>query len=220
MVMSFWSLLRRTPIHAAAAAVLPLAGLGQTGAASAGERLASLPNPVPPANAAGAARPIAAWQEFCAKRPAECAIDASEPERVALTPTAWKTIVEINARVNRVVKPLTDMEHWGVVDRWDFAEDGYGDCEDYQLLKRRLLVSAGFSRRAMPMTVVLDENNEGHAVLMIRTDRGDFVLDNKRDDVLSWQATGYVFVKRESQLETAWVSLNHVSGVTSTASRR
>ncbi|WP_406855422.1 transglutaminase-like cysteine peptidase [Alsobacter sp. KACC 23698] len=218
--MSSWSLLRRTPIHAATAAVLALAGLTHSGAAAAGERLASLPSPVPPANAAGAARPIAAWQEFCAKRPAECAIDVAEPERVALTPTAWKTIVEINSRVNRVVKPLTDMEHWGVVDRWDFAEDGYGDCEDYQLLKRRMLVSAGFSRRAMPMTVVLDENNEGHAVLMIRTDRGDFVLDNKRDDVLSWQATGYVFVKRESQLETAWVSLNHVSGVTSTASRR
>jgi predicted transglutaminase-like cysteine proteinase len=220
MVMSFWSFLHRPPLHVAAAALLTVVGSLQAGAASAGERFAALPNPVPPANAAGAARPIAAWHEFCAKRPAECAIDTSEPDRIALSAATWKTIVEINFKVNRVVKPLTDMEHWGVVDRWDFAEDGYGDCEDYQLLKRRMLVSAGFPRRALPMTVVLDENNEGHAVLMIRTDRGDFVLDNKRDDVLSWQATGYVFVKRESQMETAWVSLNHVSGVTSTASRR
>ena len=30
------------------------------------------------------------------------------------------------------------------------------------------------------MTVVIDEQGEGHAVLMVRTDRGDFILDNKR----------------------------------------
>ena len=54
---------------------------------------------------------------------------------------------------------------------------------------------------------------------MIRTDRGDFILDNKRNDVLPWLRTGYVYVKRESQTETAWTSLNHVSGVASTAAR-
>ena len=28
---------------------------------------------------------------------------------------------------------MTGLEHRGVVDRWDFPDDGYGDCEDYQL---------------------------------------------------------------------------------------
>ena len=72
----------------------------------------------------------------------------------------------------------------GVPDRWDLAEDGQGDCEDFQLLKRRLLAEAGLPRRAMRMTVVVDDKGEGHAVLMIRTAQGDFVLDNKTSAIL------------------------------------
>lgn len=197
-----------------------LIGLGMAPASAApSDRLASLPL-AEPATASGAARPIIAWQEFCNRNIAECRVDLSQPERIALTPQTWKLLVDVNAKVNRSLRPLTDLEHWGVVDHWDFGEDGFGDCEDYQLLKRRRLAEAGLPRRAMLMTVVLDENNEGHAVLMVRTDRGDIVLDNKRDEVLTWQQTGYVYVKRESQTETAWVSLNHASGVTATASKR
>jgi predicted transglutaminase-like cysteine proteinase len=54
------------------------------------------------------------------------------------------------------------------------------------LLKRKLLAERGLPRRAMRMTVVLDENRAGHAVLMVRTDRGDFILDNQRATVLPW----------------------------------
>jgi hypothetical protein len=103
---------------------------------------------------------------------------------------------------------MTDEEHWGVSDRWDLPADGFGDCEDYQLLKRRLLAEAGLPRRAMRMTVVVDETGDGHAVLIVRTDRGDVVLDNRTDAVLPWHRTGYAFVKRESQSSAAaWVSL-------------
>jgi predicted transglutaminase-like cysteine proteinase len=51
------------------------------------------------------------------------------------------------------IRPLTDQEHWGIEDRWDYPDDGYGDCEDYQLLKRKLLASAGLSgeRCAWPL---------------------------------------------------------------------
>ena len=100
------------------------------------------------------------------------------------------------------------------------ATDALGDCEDFQLQKRKRLRQAGLPQRAMLMTVVLDENNEGHAVLMVRTDRGDLILDNKRNAVLSWQQTGYVFVKRESQVQTGWVSLAPATGVMATATAR
>ena len=58
---------------------------------------------------------------------------------------------------------------------------------------------AGLPRRAMRMTVVIDELGEGHAVLMVRTNRGDFVLDNKTSSIPPWHRTGYVYIKRESQ---------------------
>ena len=46
---------------------------------------------------------------------------------------------------------MTDVEHWGVVERWNMGEDGYGDCEDYALLKRHMLMQAGWPREALLM---------------------------------------------------------------------
>ncbi len=188
-------------------------------AASGAQTMASLPDASAIAGVTGEARPVLAWVDFCRRNPVECALDPAHPTSITLTPRIWQTIVATNRKVNSAIKPVTDQEHWGVVDRWDFPDDGYGDCEDYQLLKRKLLVERGLPRRALRMTVVIDEEEQGHAVLMVRTDRGDFILDNKRMSVLPWQQTNYVFVKREGQDSLAWVSLNGVTSPTVTANR-
>jgi len=167
----------------------------------------------------GSAQPTAAWSEFCERSPAECAINQAEPETVRLDEQAWNTVVAINEHVNATVRPQEDIAHWGVIDRWDYPTDGYGDCEDYQLLKRRLLVEAGLPRRALRMVVVLDELGQGHAVMAVRTDRGDFILDNKRDAVLAWHQTGYVYIKSEADRSFAWVALGNQATATSAISR-
>jgi predicted transglutaminase-like cysteine proteinase len=154
----------------------------------------------------GEAQPTKAWTEFCARAPTECTVNLSEPPAVVLTHAAWVMVTSVNVRVNRSIQGMTDMEHWGTEDRWDYPNDGKGDCEDFQLLKRRILVRNGVPRRSMRMTVVIDELGQGHAVLVLRTDRGDLVLDNKHDAVLPWDRTGYVFLKRESSDRTQWVS--------------
>ena len=64
-----------------------------------------------------------------------------------------------------------------------------------------------------------DEYGEGHAVLMVRTDRGDYILDNKRNAVLPWYRTGYVFVKREGSEGSAWASLGGQGAPVITANR-
>ncbi|GJE58622.1 transglutaminase-like cysteine peptidase [Methylobacterium trifolii] len=165
------------------------------------------------------AKPIAAWVSFCQGYAAECTLDRAEPARIGLNPAIWNTIVSVNRRVNRSVQAMTDMEHLGTPDRWDLAEDGIGDCEDFQLLKRHLLAQAGLPKRAMRMTVVIDEKGEGHAVLTLITDRGDLILDNKTSQILPWHRTGYVFIKRESQDAVAWVSLGGVTSPATTANR-
>jgi predicted transglutaminase-like cysteine proteinase len=165
----------------------------------------------------GAAQPTPAWTRFCERLPAECMIDPAQPAVITLDARSWSLIVSVNGTVNAAIKPATDQEHWGVVDRWDYPADGFGDCEDYQLLKRRLLEKAGLPRRALRMVVVLDEQGAGHAVLMVRTDRGDFVLDNKRDAVLSWNKTGYVYLRREGDVGRAWVSLGGPRALVTTA---
>ena len=151
--------------------------------------------------------PVPGWIHFCRQRPEECAVNSSEPATITLTPQAWGTLTKVNRQVNAAIRRITDHAHWGVADRWDFAEDGYGDCEDYQLVKRRHLVAAGFPRRALRLTAVIDEDGASHAVMMVRTDRGDFILDNKRNAVLPWRETGYVYLQREGGTGATWISL-------------
>jgi predicted transglutaminase-like cysteine proteinase len=188
-------------------------------APGAAQSLASLPTGSAPAAVTGEARPVLGWVDFCQRHPQECAVNTAEPAVISLTSRQWQTIVSVNRKVNGSIHAITDLEHWGVPDRWDYPTDGYGDCEDFQLLKRKLLAEAGLPRRAMRITVVIDEKGEGHAVLMIRTDRGDFVLDNKTSAVLPWHQTGYVFVKREGQNDLGWVSLGGATSPTFTANQ-
>lgn len=190
------------------------------GSAAHAQTLAALPASSNPIVSMGSAKPLVAWSKFCDSNPAECAVDVTEPEVVDLTPQLWKTIVSVNQRVNSAVKAVTDADHWGVVDTWDFPDDGRGDCEDFQLLKRRILSENGLPRRAMRMAVVIDELGEGHAVLVIRTNRGDYVLDNKTSSVLPWSRTGYVYIKRESQDHVGWVSLGGITTSPTTTANR
>lgn len=184
------------------------------------QTLASLPASSNPIASMGAAKPLVAWSQFCNSNPKECAVDVREPELIELTPQIWRTIISVNQRVNSSIKAVTDQDHWGVVDIWGFPEDGRGDCEDFQLLKRKLLADSGLPRRAMRMTVVIDELGEGHAVLVIRTNRGDYVLDNKTNSVLPWTRTGYVYIKRESQDHVGWVSLGGIATSPTTTANR
>jgi hypothetical protein len=103
---------------------------------------------------------------------------------------------------------MTDLEQWGVVERWSYPDTGKGDCEDYVLLKRRMLIQAGWPREALLITVVRDKKGDGHAVLTVKTDKGEFILDNQEEKVLPWFDTGYRFVKRQSQSDpNLWVAL-------------
>lgn len=179
----------------------------------------SLPERSEPVRAGATAIPTQAWLRFCEARPGECVVDETEAAVITIDEPVWSEIVDVNARVNREIRPVTDQDHWGELDRWDYPDDGLGDCEDIQLLKRRMLIEAGLPRRALRMTVVVDEDGAGHAVLMVRTDRGDFILDNKRNAVLPWKRTGYVYVKREGTDGSAWVSLADRAGPMLTANR-
>ncbi|MGJ0506318.1 MAG: transglutaminase-like cysteine peptidase [Methylocystis sp.] len=148
------------------------------------------------------------WVDFCQRYGGECDEAPATPEAIVLTPAAFRKIETINVAVNAKVDPVTDAEHVGAPDAWDIPADGKGDCEDYALLKRRLLVEAGFPRAALLMTVVKDQHGDGHSVLMVRTSRGDFVLDNLIDEVKPWSRTPYRFVKRQSQEnQNVWVSI-------------
>jgi len=201
-------------LGAACAAAALAAVLGLAPALAAGERPLFISVGI-------TARAPIGWIEFCAEHARECDTRPVEARDVVLTAKAWKDLVRINKWVNDTVKPITDLEHWGVVERWSYPEDGYGDCEDYVLLKRRMLMQSGWPRQALLITVVRDKRGDGHAVLTIKTDKGEFVLDNQNEDILLWSETGYRFVKRQSQSDpNNWVALGDPRPASSTATSR
>ena len=166
-------------------------------------------------------RPPIGWVEFCAEHASECKVAPSEPRNVVLTLRLWRELVRINQTVNADIRPMTDLEHYGVVEKWAYPDDGYGDCEDYVLLKRRMLMEAGWPREALLITVVRETSGDGHAVLTVKTDRGDLVLDNQNEAIVLWSESGYRFVKRQSQSDpNVWVSLGDPRPSAATATSR
>jgi predicted transglutaminase-like cysteine proteinase len=212
-----WRFKQTLQIHCAlviaGAAILAVAA----GAAVAGERTASLGRYSVPGRAGFVAvgdptRPPIGWVEFCIGRRAECATRPSTPRDIVLTAKAWTDLVKVNTWVNDSVQPVTDLEHWGVVERWSYPDDGKGDCEDYVLLKRRMLMQAGWPREALLITVVRQKNGEGHAVLTVKTDKGEFILDNLEAQILPWTETGYRYIKRQSQSDpNVWIAIGEPS---------
>ena len=154
------------------------------------------------------------WVDFCNRHNEECTLGKLKPMDVRLTKQSWKALNEINNKVNNAIEPISNLDHWGTtLDHWDYPVDGKGDCKIYALFKRKLLVDRGFPRQALLMTIVRDLNGEGHAVLTVKTDHGDFVLDNLSDEVRPWTATGYQFYKRQAQDDpNVWLSLGGATG--------
>ncbi len=163
----------------------------------------------------GKALPPIGYVEMCAREPKLCRPDGGKPVRLSLSPERWNLVFQVNSFVNGKIAPMSDEELYGKPEYWTIPTDA-GDCEDYLLLKQHYLEGLGFPSEALLITVVLDEKAQGHAVLTVATDKGDFVLDNRRNDVLRWNDTGYTFLKRQSAEDPRqWVSLTRKDGIDS-----
>jgi predicted transglutaminase-like cysteine proteinase len=145
--------------------------------------------------------------EFCKSNPAECAVRSADGGPEHMTGKLWRQLASVNLSVNDGIKPMNDFDIYGKDEVWAYP-DGFGDCEDYVLEKRRILVDSGIPLSNLLITVVRKPDGEGHAVLTVRTDKGDFVLDNLAATVKLWDETGYRYLKRQASDHTGrWVSI-------------
>ena len=155
----------------------------------------------------GPTLPPVGYVNYCERYQRDCQPLGGSRYRLELTPERWKLLGEVNNFINTSIVPESDQDLYAMPERWEIPTAA-GDCEDYVLLKQRYLEGLGFPVETLLITVVLDESGEGHAVLMVRTDRGDLVLDNRRSAVLLWSDTRYEFLKRQSQENPQlWVAL-------------
>lgn len=153
--------------------------------------------------------------DFCKEHVAECNVRSSGNARVRLSPGLWNQLISVNAQVNLSVTPATDEEIFGRPEVWAYpGADMRGDCEDIVLLKRRQLIAKGWPAGALLVTVVRQQNGDGHAVLTALTDRGDLILDNLHPRVLVWTDTDYQYVKRQSERHSGrWSAIEDVRTV-------
>lgn len=168
----------------------------------------ALPTEVARMDTYGAAEAPIGHVDFCLKNRDDCLPHGSHRTLVNIGDNDLRELRVINREVNRAVRPMSDKAQYDVVERWVYPDTGKGDCEDYVLLKQRKLMKAGWPQGALLITVVRDENNEGHAVLTVRTSRGDYILDNKTSDIVTWKQTHYAYIKRQSSTDPQrWESL-------------
>ncbi len=137
-------------------------------------------------------------QQFCRDYASACPQEQNNPLVVRLDEERWQQLIEINDEVNRRIRPMSDEDLFGTVEYWTYPTNGYGDCEEYVLEKQRVLIAAGWPKSALLITVAKDAQNSGHAVLTVRTDHGDMILDNQIEAVLPWYSTPYRYIKRQS----------------------
>ena len=177
-------------------------------ASSAGVQQVDFSNPAFAPVTGPTSIPIGAAQ-FCHDNRNDCLPDAKVVPVETLTSKTWQQLTAVNDEVNRKIVPETDEQLYHVAEFWTYPTKGAGDCEDIALQKRKELINAGWDASTLLMTVVREHDGEGHAVLMVRTDRGDLILDNQAAQVLVWNQTPYEYIKRQSQTDAGkWVGLN------------
>ncbi|MDR3373417.1 MAG: transglutaminase-like cysteine peptidase [Ancalomicrobiaceae bacterium] len=133
-----------------------------------------------------------AYVSFCVNNSDQCAPNGAHG-RIQLTAETWQLIREVNRAVNTRITPDPTK---GAYD-WSLVAAS-GNCNDYAVQKRKALIDRGLPASALSLSVVLTRRGVGHLVLTVRTDRGDYVLDNLRRAIVAWDRTGYRFNRVQS----------------------
>jgi predicted transglutaminase-like cysteine proteinase len=151
-----------------------------------------------------AVEPPSGFVAFCQREPDQCTASKSAVATIKLSPATWHLLEQVNTAWNAAVKPEEDAAHYGRVDYWTIPKDGYGDCEDYALAKRKSLYDLGLPMPALRLTIAHAEGGSAHTVLVVATDRGDYVLDNLNAAILPWAATPYTWIAQQVPDRTEW----------------
>jgi predicted transglutaminase-like cysteine proteinase len=151
----------------------------------------------------GGVLPPFAYIQLCTRNPSACRNTlgrlAMASGKVKMNKKLHGQIAAINSRVNRSMIARSDRG----ADRW-VGSGRYGDCEDFALRKRSMLIAAGWPSGALSLTVVKTAQGEGHAVLSVRTSNGTYVLDNLNRSVRSLNQTSYRVVARQGSSALSW----------------
>ena len=134
--------------------------------------------------------------------PAKVTAPTPEPDRVTFRSAAWRTVEQVNDDVNARLRPADDWRAFGEENHWALPfEEGLrpqGNCKHFALEKQHALIAAGVPKDALSVAIVRTDQGQNHAVLLVRTDKGDYVLDNLTPWINQWHQTRYTWVERQA----------------------
>jgi len=119
-------------------------------------------------------------------------------------PLSFSNLLDVNSSVNSQITYTTDLQQFGKAEHWE-ATETLGDCEDYALRKRKVLLDKGVPLSALRLATCWTETNEYHAVLIVVTPNGDYVLDNRMTNPMIKQDLKYKWDK--IQIGSKWHKL-------------
>jgi predicted transglutaminase-like cysteine proteinase len=151
-----------------------------------------------------AVEPPSGFVAFCQREPDQCVTATSAVATVNLAPATWRLLEQVNTAWNTAISPEEDAAHYGRVDYWTIPKDGYGDCEDFALAKRKSLHDFGLPMEALRLTIARTKDGSAHTVLVVATDRGDYVLDNLNASIQPWATTPYTWIAQQVPRQTSW----------------
>jgi len=137
------------------------------------------------------------YQLMCLQTPAECEGGGASVEKGSDSQMAL--LKQINIEVNSSIRPTNDAPG---TDVWS-VDVTAGDCEDYALTKRHALIKAGFDPSALRLAYTT-ASGIGHAILVVKTSHGDFVLDNLSNKVRTVEQSGYHIISEASANPEQW----------------
>lgn len=112
---------------------------------------------------------------------------------VKLSVSRAAQLIRVNKEVNSRIAYRDDASQ----DIWEVG-DRAGDCEDYAIRKLQTLIQAqDFPRGALTLAACKLDRGRGHAVLLVHSDRGVYVMDNLTNRVMPWRDLPYSWVARE-----------------------
>lgn len=118
-----------------------------------------------------------------------------------LTDKKWKELQDVNYQINLNTTYKSDTENYGKSEYWE-KNNNFGDCEDYALTKRNKLIELGWNYKNLRMASCWTKpNKQGyHGVLIIITNKGDFVLDNRSNFIETKNSMNYTWHKIQNEL--------------------
>lgn len=145
---------------------------------------------------AGSVLAPAGFREFCQRTGAACAVAGRSALIVRLSVEELRALERFNQKFNSSIQYRPDHAVYGVSDYWDIADET-GDCEDIALAKRAVLIAAGWPAAALWLAIGKDSVGQAHVVLVVRSNQGDLVLDNRVSGIALWHQTPLRWIARQ-----------------------